>query len=281
MHLLDRLHWVFARLLPAVDVDALRDIPMAAEDERIGPSWPARFAASQGEPLRPLPDGGLVDLARLAGPNVDPEALSQAIVDFYHHTARYSLEVDVRWRFPFSLAVGIFGALYGRRWGQLELPFRNGSGLTNELFGVGPHRLWVRCYEGTDRALYVSCYEAASVPSEPDPVVRIAFPIPGGAWAVIFRVVQEGERLVLTERGGRPGGPGLYVVRAGARPRYVRWLREEIEVNPEPGGASARHRLWVFGVLVLTLLYELPSGGVMASGSSAPPEPSLPTGEAS
>lgn len=255
--------WAAVRLLPAAPPAPWLDVPTG--EGPIGPGWPARYAASRGATLTRAPDGGLVpDLSAVPG-SADVHPLVRA---FYEHTARFSLAVEPRWLFGFTLPARVWSAWYARRWGQLELPVSAGVQLSNEIYVCGapdPCQWWVRRYPD-DRALYVSRYEVLEVAGQPDPCVRISFPVPGGALLVLFRVVVRDGAIVLTEDGGRIGGPGLYVVRRGGRARYVRAFREEIRVFSTDDGCRAVHRMWLAGVLFLTLSYAIPLSEV----SSAP-----------
>lgn len=245
-----------ARVLPAVQAPWL---PVPAGEGRIGPGWPAVWAAARGATLRREPEGGLIpDLSRLEG----ADSLHPAVRAFYEHTARFSLALRARWWGGLSLPGRVWAALYARRWGQLELPLGRGASglaLTNEVYrssGADPCQWWVRRYPD-DRALYVSRYDLVDVCGEPAPCVRIAFPVPGGTWVVLFRAVLDDGALVLTEAGGRAGGPGAYLVPAGGPARYLRALREEIRVSANDAGCLAVHRLWWLGVPFLTLSYAL------------------------
>lgn len=253
--LLDGVLWSLSRLFPRVPDAAWLHVPTG--DGPIGPDWPAQWARAHGAPLHADPDGGLIpDVSAIRG----AERLHPLVRRFYEHTARFSLVVEPRWLPGMVLAGRIWAVLYARRWGQLELPTIAGAPLSNEIYVSGapdPCQWWVRRYPD-QRALYVSRYELVTVPNEPDVCVRITFPVPGGAWLVLFRAVVDGDALVLTEAGGRPGGPGFYLLRTGRPARYVRAHREEIRVSPTDGGCRAVHRLWVFGVPFLTLSYELP-----------------------
>jgi hypothetical protein len=257
----DAALWAAVRVLPAVRADWL-DVPCG--EGRIGPDWPWAWAARVGAPIERDPDGGLVrDLGALGGGDrTDP-----TVRQFYEHTARFRLAVRARWLPGMRWVAAVWARAVARRWGQLDLPLGGDEVPTNEILRTGapdPCQWWVRRYAEAGRAMYVSRYEVVRIPSEPAPVVRITFPVPGGAWVVVFRVVHDGDAFVLTEDGGRPGGPGLYLVPTGGPGRYVRALREEIRVEPMPEGPGptgcrASHRLWLCGVRFLTLDYDLPT----------------------
>ncbi len=255
--ILDGLLWIVARAFPKVAHRPWLDVPTG--EGPIGPEWPRRWAAARGSTLARDPEGGLIrDLSSLArAERIDPR-----IRTFYEHTARYPMRVEPRWRAGFGWAGRAWVSVFARRWGQFNLPTSADAPLSNEIYASGPPdpcQWWVRRYPD-DRALYVSRYDVVSVDGEPDPCVRITFPVPGGAWVVLFRVALDGSTLVLTEDGGMSGGPGLYLVPRGGTARYVASFREEIRVLTTETGCRAEHRMWFFGLRVVTLAYDLGSG---------------------
>ena len=256
MHVLDRFLWICARLFPAVeDADWLASVPRGTGT--IGRSWPERHAAERGLALRSDPEGGLIpDLSALTHLSGTDDRIRQ----FYEQTARFELSIDVRWRGPVRFGAWLWARLYGRRWGQLELPTVSDVQLTNEVFALGEDgTLWLRRYAGTDRALYISRYDVVRLTPSSDAVVRISFPVPGGAWAVVFRAESmDGGGLLLTEVGGESGGAGLYLVPSEGPARYVRALREAIAVVPTTEGVDAVHTFDLWGVRILELHYGSP-----------------------
>lgn len=243
--LLDRLFWAAARLFPRAPATGL-DGPRGAG--RIGGAFVEGLPGATR-----LPDGGL-----LAGTGALGHGDLDAGIDaFYLRTAALRLDLQVRWTPPFALGARAFAALYPRRWGQLELPASDAADLTNEVWSAGGSRWWVRRYRGTDRALYVCEYAVARVAAEPDPCLRLTFPVPGGAWCVVLRTTSRGAALVLTEDGGIPGGAGLYLVPSDGPPRYVRALREEIVLSPVGAGVDAVHTFRWWGLRILELRYAI------------------------
>jgi hypothetical protein len=251
---MDAVLWGLSRLFPAAPPTPWLDVPTG--DGAIGPDWPARWTGGLGASFQREPDGGLLpDMSVIRG----AEALHPLVRAFYEHTGRFSLAVQPGWGPGMRLGGWLWAVLFARRWGQLELP-TVAEPLSNEIYASGAPdvcRWWVRQYADR-RVLYVSRYELVSVVGEPDVCARITFPVPGGAWVVLFRIVVDGDALVLTEDGGRPGGPGCYLLRTGRPARYVRANREEIRVSPTDDGCRAVHRLWFLGIPFLTLSYELP-----------------------
>lgn len=261
----DRLLWWAARLFPRAHPTesrppVLEGVPLGGAAP-IGPDWPIDYARRQGTTATRAPDGGLLP-GLTALRSIDLRDVPEVVQQFYLHTARFSLALQPRWRWGLRGLGGLWARGWARRWGQLELPTA-AAPLTNELWDAGGlGTLWVRRYcelDGTptSRALYVSRYDVVEGPTEP--LVRIAFPVPGGAWVVLFRVTETPGGLVLTERGGRAGGAGFYLVPDRGAARYVAALREEITVVEAPEGARAEHTFRWWGLHFLTLAYELPS----------------------
>lgn len=248
MHPLDRVFWALARLFPAAPADGL-DGPRG--EGRIGPEWVARQPGG-----RRLPDGGLVPDPGVLGHG----SLAAPIAAFYARTAALHLRMTCRWNPVFRPPARVFEALYPARWGQLEIPPSDAVQLTNEVWTWGDgERVWVRRYAGTDRAFFVIQYDVVELAGVR--YIRLTFPVPGGAWAVLLRLVRDGERLILTEAGGAPGGAGLYLLPTGGIPRYVRALREEITLSSVGGEMHAVHTFDWWGIRFLTLTYVGASTG--------------------
>ncbi len=212
----------------------------------------------------PDPDAGLLpSLQGLAGPTFDPSEIDAFVQTFYVRTARYGLDVHVAWRFGFRHLGGLWTRIWARRWGQLELPMRSGETLTNELIPSAAGTWWFRRYVANGATMYRSLYAVASVASETNPCVSVHFPIPGGAAVVLFRAhLSEAGGLDLVEDGGKPGGPGLYLIPHDGPARYVRALRESIEVRRTATGLCATHRLAIFGLPFLQLRYDITAAAI-------------------
>lgn len=254
--MIDRLLWAALRWLPSVTAPWLSSLP--AGDPAVGAGWPARWAASRGLRCDHTPGAGLVaSLDALAGPTVDPASVHPDVRAVYEHTTAFAFDVAAEWAWWARPVGAVWAWVFGRRWGQLCLPLARTTQLSNDLFVVGDDRVWVRAFPD-GRAMYVSWYDVVAVEGEPDPCIRVVFPVPGGAWVVLFRVRLDGDRLILTEDGGLPGGPGLYAVPTGEPARYVATLREQLTVWPVDGGAAAKHTFVAWGRLALTLRYEIP-----------------------
>lgn len=252
-HWLDRLFWGLARVFPVAERGPWLDVPTEAVGP-VGPDWPARYAARRGGEAVRQPDGGLLaDLDRLEVGALDP-----MVRDFYAHTARFPLDVGVRWSPGFGLGARIGGWLWFDRWQQLSLPWRTAP-MTNQVWrltGEDPCTMWVRTDRASGRTLYVLRYDVVEAPGLSGPGIRVSFPVPGGAWVVLLDVeALDGGGLALHERGGVAGGAGLYLVEHQGRARYVRWMREDIAVRPTADGLAAVHRLMLFGWTFLTMTY--------------------------
>lgn len=252
MHLLDRVFWALARLFPAAPSDAPSDMLGGPRGVgRIGAGWVERQPGG-----RRLPDGGLVPDPAALGHGELPEPIAR----FYARTTSLDLRMTCRWNPAFRPAARLWEALYPARWAQLELPAFADTSLTNEVWTWGEgSRVWIRRYAGTDRVFFLIQYDVVAVQGAPH--IRLTFPVPGGAWAVVLRIERHGDRLVLTEAGGAPGGPGLYLLPTGGTPRYVRALREEITLSAVGGALHAVHTFDWWGIRFLTLTYDAPTSG--------------------
>jgi hypothetical protein len=126
-HALDRLSrsWMRAssRRVPRTSVPWLLG-PIAGADV-VGHGWVERTAESLGGHTSRGPEHGLVpSFEALKGPSFEPSDVDPRIVDFYEHTAAWTLDLWSEWSalaWPFGRAIT---ALWSRRLQQLSLPMR-------------------------------------------------------------------------------------------------------------------------------------------------------------
>ncbi len=206
--------------------------------------------------------GGLLPDLSARLPGLDP-----AISAFYEGTHAHDVPIRPRCSLPVRGLLWLWNGVFARRWRQLCFPVGGAPALSSEIYALDAARVWVRRYldpagRPGDRVLYVARFDTVSLPSEPDPCVRIALPVPGGMWIAIFRAEISPGRLRLTEAGGRAGGVGFYLVPDGGQPRYLRAFREELSVEVVRGGLAARHRFSWLGWGFLTLDYAI--GGAVS-----------------
>jgi len=105
--------------------------------DRIGDRWYEQLAASENLTLKVSTESGLIpNWNDLRGPNFDPDKVHPAILDFYQHTSRYTLEawseVTLFMRF-FLWGLVTFAS---RRMQQLNFPISSmelAGGMTSEV----------------------------------------------------------------------------------------------------------------------------------------------------
>ncbi|MEY4580609.1 MAG: hypothetical protein RL701_5312, partial [Pseudomonadota bacterium] len=256
---------------------ALADAPWLAGPSGsvrgIGTDFFARWGESQGmRVLPPGPDDGLVDsLALLAGPGFDPQTVHPSINDFYAHTAAYDLRIESRWSGPFRAFGWLIARMFARRLAQLNLPLSNRelrAGLESQIVRLGDaqgqlrHTAWVRTAVQTGRPTFVAEYGTVIVPGHGGPCIKVVCPLPNGNAIIVLRPRTDvtGE-LSLVSDGRRFGDPGFYFTVVGEPgavwARYVRTMKEELNLRVQDGALAASHRFTVFGLPFLELRYDI------------------------
>lgn len=240
----------------------------------IGPRFFEDLAGARGlEVLPTTPDAGLLPgLHALAGPRFAPETVSTAIDDFYSHTAAFDLHIRSRWSGPFRAMGWMIARLFSRRLAQLNMPLSDRElqgGVESRIVRlVDPqtrevqHTAWVRTARETNLPVFVGQYGIAEIPGHDGPVVKVVFPLPNGNATILLRPrVDANGGLSLVSDGRQFGDPGFYftvVAGPGQRwARYVRTMKEALELRPCDGGIEASHRFRVFGLPFLELQYAI------------------------
>jgi hypothetical protein len=224
-HLLDRLSrtWMSAssRRVPRDSVTWLLG-PIAGADV-VGHGWVERVAAELGGSTSRGPEHGLLpSFSALSGPTFDPAKVDPRIVDFYEHTAAWTLDLWSEWSalaWPFGRAIT---ALWSRRLQQLSLPMRPldvSRGMDSDVvhihdaagvvFGAG----WLRTMRKTGETTYSGQYGVARVPECAQPCVRVVFPLPYGSLPVFLTPAADPDgSFHLHSRTGPFGAEGAYLV---------------------------------------------------------------------
>jgi hypothetical protein len=237
-------------------------------EERIGPGIYERYAAAEGLRIASDPDGGLLaDLAVLDGPHFSAGRLDPSIRDFYEHTARWSMDVDVHWRGPLRFFAQTLLYLVSREIEQLNVPLSQGAvsgGISSEILplvaadGTRPYTGWLRRFRQDEAVIYAGFYTNVSVPGLASPHVKVAFPMPKGCTTVVLRPENvDGAGLRLVSSGRRFGDPGAYRLHGAGRRARVAYVpvHERFDLWAEQDGAvvACDHRfaLWRFEFLLL------------------------------
>lgn len=239
----------------------------------IGADFFERWGEAQGlTALASRPDDGLLHgLEALQGPSFDPAAVHPLIHDFYAHTAAFDLSIESRWSGPFRPMGWLISRLFSRRLAQLNMPLSSRElrgGVESRIVklcnaeGELCHTGWVRTSRENGLPVFVGRYGTARLPNHADPCVHVTFPLPNGNAIVLLRPRTEpGGGLTLFSEGRQLGDPGFYFT-VDAAPgqawvRYVRTMKEQLELWVEGEAIAGRHRFWVFGVPFLELSYRI------------------------
>jgi hypothetical protein len=224
-HALDRLSrsWMRAssRRVPRTSVPWLLG-PIAGADV-VGHGWVERTAESLGGHTSRGPEHGLVpSFEALKGPSFEPSDVDPRIVDFYEHTAAWTLDLWSEWSalaWPFGRAIT---ALWSRRLQQLSLPMRPldvSRGMDSDVVhihdaeGVVVGAGWLRTMRKTGETTYSGQYGVARLPESDQPCVRVVFPLPYGSLPVFLTPTADPDgSFHLHSRTGAFGAEGAYLV---------------------------------------------------------------------
>jgi len=245
----------------------------AGKPAGIGAKFFETYAAERGLRLVHGQTCGLVrDFQCLAGPECNPRAVAQAVVDFYERTSDYELDAWSHWCGAFRPFGWALAVLFSRRLQQLNVPLTGldtSRGMTSEVASVvdsatneAVFTTWVRQLLGTGNVIYAGAYSTCEVPHYAGRCVRVVFPIPNGNAIVLMRPVAAADgSLSLVSAGDGFGSPGFYfTVRCGdgvVWARHLRSLRETIRVYSIAGEVRADHVLSLWGATFLRLHYRL------------------------
>lgn len=241
----------------------------------VGQDWIEQHAARREATLSEPGDQGLLpDIGALAGPGFDPGGLDPAIVDFYEHTAAWTVDVWSRWSRWAEPGGRLINALFARRLRQLSLPMDPidvAYGMDSRVIGIvdrdGRHlgTAWQRTLTSTGETIFGGFYGTATRPGAVQPSIRVVFPLPNGSLTVLLRPTQRPDGgLVLSSGAGDFGDDGAYLV---VRPESGAsgWARrvplpETFTLFLDHGVLRCDHQLYFGRPEVLRLHYRLQRG---------------------
>ncbi|SDR99782.1 hypothetical protein [Microlunatus soli] len=216
-------------------------------------------------------DAGLLgDLSELDGPGFTAADLHPQVRDFYHHTARYRIEVWSSWTPIFWPPGEMISRLWGRRLQQLALPMRPldvAHGMDSRVLPIRDadgRQLaagWLRSLRSTGDYVYSGCYLPRKVPGEDRLSLVVSFPLQSGNMqAVLQPHVLPGGALRLESPPGPFGSAGTYVLVEDGGRTFVRRLpvHETFVVYVDDEGVvRTDHVLRVFAAPAFRLHYRL------------------------
>ncbi|HEX7065193.1 MAG TPA: hypothetical protein VF199_09040 [Bacillales bacterium] len=235
---------------------------------RIGEDFFERhdFHSGNGESLEGLVD----DFSVYHRKDFLPERLHPEVVAFYEDTLRYDLYADVRWPGIFRFLSPLY-KWFSKRIGQINLPLNHEKEgqmfsrilpLDSEKDGRPRVRAWIRTNDQKE-TIFVAAYSLHTFHEET--YMNIALPLPFGNMTGVLRLahsdsnslVKDGLQLTsLPRRNGR-GDEGIYY--------HTRWFSFRLPIqehflvwySDERKGLRASHKMWMFGLLFLTIDYEI------------------------
>lgn len=220
-------------------------------------------------------DTGLMeslDLLRWA--QFNPDRVHPLIREFYEHTSRFDMAIEIQW----NPLVRPFGALYlalvGRAMQQLQVPLNSEGfeGLDNWLEVIDlegdskpDFRCWIRVLRDSHIPVYVGAYKTyrSGLDNEQRAYVSVAFPVPGGTITT-----------VLTPLNLDPNGLHLTTNAPGSTENGVYWLiphrrsfsmapafglSEQFRLRPSPDDSKVlvTHDCYWLGIRAFTMYYTI------------------------
>ncbi|MEI4770421.1 YndJ family protein [Psychrobacillus sp. FJAT-51614] len=196
---------------------------------------------------------GLVDDMEIY---LEKRLLSETITDFYENTSQYRLFSEVNWHTWFKPIAAVYKFI-SRNIQQLNLPFTNKQmEMTGEIIAVEDGRTntraWVRKID--EEVIFVALY--SSHQRSDKYYMNIALPLPWSSMIGILELNQNGEKLVLTSKGGNDSDAGIYLAfrqYVFKLPLQEQFLIEEIKKTQ----LRAKHQMRIFSIPFLTIDYVI------------------------
>lgn len=210
---------------------------------------------------------GLVDsLDKFARSDFFPSQIHPKIRSFYENTMLYDLTAQIKWHGGFRLLAKIF-KVWSKRIQQINLPANQHEiiQIDSEIIGVCNEeqywnknlRAWIRTYSNSDQTMFVAIYSDHYHDNEQ--YLHITLPIPKCNLTGILRLEHGADQtLQITSlpRRGKKGDEGIYLmiknfsIRLPLNEHFLIWVDEY-------GRLQATHRMWLFGIKLLSIEYEI------------------------
>jgi hypothetical protein len=215
--------------------------------------------------------GLLQSIGQLNLSEVELDALSQNIIDFYQNTADYELKLKVKWNPLFKVFGLLLRVIFSKRIEQLNVPIRsiqNSEGLTSEIIHLKDLKtneikrtIWLRAFMATGQVVYSGVYETCTIPSGKT-CIKAIFPLPNGNATVILtpRVGNNGE-LILESAGNRFGDSGFYFLLKDSKgqlwTKYIKSFKDRLVLRNENENVTATQTLSLWNLKVLEFEYTI------------------------
>jgi hypothetical protein len=215
--------------------------------------------------------GLLQSIDQLNLSEIELDALSQNVIDFYQNTADYELKLKVKWNPLFQIFGILLRVIFSKRIEQLNVPIRsikNSEGLTSEIIHLKDLKtneikrtIWLRAFKATGQVVYSGVYETCTMPSGKT-CIKAIFPLPNGNATVILtpRVGNNGE-LILESAGNRCGDSGFYFLLKDSKgqlwTKYIKSFKDRLVVRNENENVTATQTLTLWNLRVLQFEYKI------------------------
>ncbi|WBB63849.1 hypothetical protein O7599_15580 [Streptomyces sp. WMMC500] len=259
-------------------------VPLEARSAYVGTSYVRDLAAVLGGAYTAdAPDVGIVEsLDALAGPGFDPAEVDPRVREFYEHTARFTLDIEPRWRLWVRPGYLLYRTLVARPLGQANVPMNQREvqrGMRSRIDTITPApdpaaaatpvattavRGWIRSFADTDDPIYVGIYTTYRHGDRG--YVSVGFPLPHASFtATLLPRARPGGGLTLTSHAADDDGtdhPGHYLTYIDPGTRELTTLgvpgfAERLDVHLTDGRLRAEHAFSVFGLPFLVLHYRM------------------------
>ncbi|MDG4859196.1 hypothetical protein P8605_13695, partial [Streptomyces sp. T-3] len=249
-------------------------VPLEARSRYVGTDYIRDLADVLGGHYTPdAPDVGIVaSLDKLAGPDFDPAQVDPRVREFYEHTARFTLDIEPRWRLWIRPGYLLYRTFVARPLGQANVPMNQREvqrGMRSRIDTITTGRAvdeavtvrgWIRSFTDTDEPIYVGVY--TTYRHDDRGYVSVGFPVPQGSFtATLLPRTRPGGGLVLTSRSTLDQ-PGHYLTHIAPDTRELTTLAihgftEQLDVYVSADELHAEHAFAVFGIPFLVLHYRL------------------------
>ncbi|MFW6720954.1 hypothetical protein ACHZ98_12450 [Streptomyces sp. MAR4 CNY-716] len=256
-------------------------VPLEARSAYVGTSYVRDLAGVLGGTYTAdAPGVGIVaSLDALAGPGFDPAEVDPRVREFYEHTARFTLDIEPRWRLWVRPGYLLYRALVAQPLGQANVPMNQREvqrGMRSRIDTITPPpdkaaageiavRGWIRSFADTDDPIYVGIY--TTYRHGDHGYVSVGFPLPHASFtATLLPRARPGGGLTLTSHVDDEAGtdhPGHYLTYIDPDTRELTTLgvhgfAEQLDVYVTGDGRlRAEHAFSVFGIPFLVLHYRM------------------------
>jgi len=203
--------------------------------------------------------------------DTDLANLSQNVVEFYEHTAKYNLDLTVKWNPIFKVFGVLVNKLFSNRINQLNIPTKNvkkSEELISEIITLSDasskkvkYTIWFRTFKSSGKVIYSGIYGTCTLPCG-KACVKAVFPLPkGNATVIMSPTVGANGELILNSSGKNFGDAGFYFLLNDSKGNYwsqfISSFRDRLTVRTENDRILAKQVLTLWKQRVLKFDYHI------------------------